>query len=104
MGGVKSMLPDDWEPGPNDEEEEWLEIELPKKKYLCVGSGDVEAHWLHRWYKVPHKDCVMYHAKNPFELDERYAHLIPLTVRPDGIYDIKVAKTAHLLNGEKRWQ
>ena len=32
MGYVKSMLPDDWEPGPNDEEEEWLEIELPKKK------------------------------------------------------------------------
>ena len=53
---------------------------------------------------MPHKDCVMYHAKNPFELDERYAHLIPLTVRPDGVYDIKVAKTEHLLNGEKRWQ
>ena len=107
MGGVKSMLPDDWEPEPNEEAaeyDEWVEQELPKKKYLCVGSGDVEAHWLHRWYKVPHKDCVMYHAKNPFELDERYAHLIPLTVRPDGVYDIKVAKTEHLLNGEKRWQ
>ena len=109
MGGVKRMLPwDDWEKKeePNEEEEwtEWVEQELPKKKYLCIGSGDIEAHWLHRWDKVPEKDCVMYHDNNPFELDEIYAHLIPLTVRPDGVYDIKVAKTEHLLNGEKRWQ
>ena len=96
MGYVKSMLPEDWEPG-----ESHSYLELPKKKYLCIGSGDVEAHWLHRWYKVPYKECVMYHANNPFELDERYAHLIQLTVRSDGIYDIKVAKTEHLLNGEK---
>ena len=107
MGGVKRSLPDDWgQEEPNDEDgwDEWVEQELPKKKYLCIGSGDIEAHWLHRWYKVPEKDCVMYHDNNPFELDEIYAHLIPLTVRPDGIYDIKVAKTEHLLNGEKRWQ
>ena len=104
MGGVKRSLPDNWGQEEPDGEDEWIEQELPKKKYLCIGSGDVEAHWLHRWYKVPHKDCVMYHEGNPFEIDERYAHLIPLTVRPDGVYDIKVAKTEHLLNGEKRWQ
>jgi hypothetical protein len=101
MGGVKRSLPDNWgQEGPN-EEEEWVEQELPKKKYLCVGSGDVEAHWLHRWYKVPYEECIMCHEDNPFEIQERYTHLIPLTVRSDGIYDIKVAKTEHLLNGEK---
>ena len=37
MGYVKSMLPDDWEPEPNEEAaeyDEWVEQELPKKKYL----------------------------------------------------------------------
>jgi len=106
MGGVKRSLPDNWgQEGPNEEDgwDEWVEMlqELPKKKYLCIGSGDVEAHWLHRWYKVPHEECVMYHESNPFEMDEKFNHLIPLTVRSDGIYDIKVAKTEHLLNGEK---
>jgi len=98
MGGVKRSLPDNWGQEEPDGEDEWAEQELPKKKYLCIGSDNVEAHWLHRWYKVPHKDCVMYHEGNPFEIDESYAHLIRLTVRSNGIYDIKIAKTEHLLN------
>ena len=105
MGGVKRSLPDNWEQeGPN-EEEEWVEQELPKKKYLCVGSGDVEAQWLPRWYKVPHEECIFYYNnyiyKQQGPSDIQYNNLIELTVRSDGIYDIKVAKTEHLLNGEK---
>jgi hypothetical protein len=69
------------------------------KKYLCIGSGNVEAHWLYRWYKVPFEECVIYHESNPFELEKKYTNLIRLTVRPNQDYDIKIAKTEHLLNG-----
>ena len=69
------------------------------KKYLCIGSGDIEAHWIHRWYKVPFEECILYHDSNVFDIEEGHTHLIPLTIRPDGDYDIKIAKTEHLLNG-----
>lgn len=111
MSYIKNLLPDDWEitPDPN-EEKEWIEAEMTNttKKYLCIGSGDVEAHWLYRWYKVPYEECVLYHDSNAFrsiiekDLKNKYAHLLPLTVRPDGDYEqhLKILKTEKLLYGE----
>jgi len=69
------------------------------KKYLCIGSGNIEAHWLPRWYKVPFEECILYHDSNVFDIEEQHTHLIPLIIRPNGNYDIRIAKTEHLLNG-----
>jgi hypothetical protein len=101
MSYIKNFLPEEEDdPGPN-EEEEWVEKELPKKKYLCIGTDNIEAHWLQRWYKVPYIECVFYHDTNVFNIDKLYDNLIRLTVRPDGDYEqyLKILKTERLLNG-----
>jgi hypothetical protein len=79
------------------------------KKYMCVGNSKIQAEWLPRWYEVPFKECLFateYVRKN---LNKAAALLhddtlilktyIILKPRLDKNYDIKIAKTEHLLNG-----
>jgi hypothetical protein len=77
------------------------------KKYLCIGDGAIEAAWLPRWYKVPVEECVFQDSNEGyFELPNypdwyliRNKKLVILKPRPNKDYDIKIAKTEHLLNG-----
>ena len=74
-------------------------------KYLCIKNKKmgVEAEWLPRWYNVPFEECIM--IKNEDSPNARgYFHdfekkYIILRARLDNNYDIKIAKTEHLLNG-----
>jgi len=78
------------------------------KKYLCIGTSKVASEWLPRWYGVPYEECVMSRIPHAFktilekDLKSEYAHLIPLTVIPNGCYKqhLKILKTERLLNGE----
>ena len=107
MGYVKSMLPDGWEPTPN-EEEEWMENLLrsnPGKKYICVGTDKVEAEWLQRWYKIPHDECIFFSSQNDWaKLVKNTPGVNHLVLRPlpkgtDYVHYLKILKTEHLLNG-----
>ena len=77
------------------------------KKYLCIGTNKVPAEWLPRWYEVPYEECVMSRIPHAFktilekDLKSEYAHLIPLTVIPNGCYKqhLKILKTERLLDG-----
>ena len=71
------------------------------KKYLCLRDDKVEAEWLPRWYGVPFDECEFVHSSY-----DQYPSgwfdgtpLIILKPRLDNNYDIKIAKTEHLLNG-----
>ena len=91
MSYIKHSLPDDWElPDP------------PTKKYICIGTKEIQAKWLPRWYKVPYQECLF--AGKFRKFSTRYAkqnHLIELTYRPHGDYKqhLKILKTEKLLNG-----
>ena len=94
MSYIKNSLPDDWEPDPS-------KYQSPKN-YLCIGTKEIQAKWLPRWYKVPYQECLF--AGEFRKFSNRYAkqnHLIELTYRPDGDYTehLKILKTEHLLNG-----
>jgi hypothetical protein len=94
MSYIKSLLPDDWEP----------KYQSPKK-YLCIGTEEVEAQWLPRWYGVPFDECC-FPEKIPSKhiRDDviEYTPLIKLTYRSDGDYEehLKILKTERLLNGK----
>jgi hypothetical protein len=80
------------------------------KKYLCIGNDTVEAEWLPRWYNVPYEECVfatkdknknyLFHQNQSFTLSPDPDTLIKLHIRPNKNYDIKIAKTEHLLQGD----
>lgn len=126
MGGVKRMLPDDWGDKQHDEpnEEEicfvMSEQELQRSKYLCIGTEEVEAKWLPRWYGVPHTECAFTFAAGIYE-DEidlgsrsylgiygmhpdaiKQSNIIRLPVLPKGSdykQKLKELKLEKLLNG-----
>jgi len=100
MGYVKSMLPEDWEPP------ELGRFLGNKIKYLCIGSEQVEAEWLSRWYKVPEDECVYRKYSKLFggvnKNEYANCNLIELIPLPEGSdYDqkFKELKTEKLLNG-----
>ena len=93
MSYIKNSLPDDWEPDPS-------KYQSPKN-YLCIGTKEIQAKWLPRWYKVPCQECLF--AGEFRKFSTRYAeqnHLIELTYRPHGDYKqhLKILKTERLLN------
>jgi len=95
MSYIKNSLPDDWEPERN--------YQSPKN-YVCIGTEEIEAKWLPRWYEVPFDECCF-----PGEIPSKHIRddvikatpLIKLTYRPDGDYEehLKILKTERLLNG-----
>lgn len=112
MGGVKRMLPDDWENKQHDEpsdEEIWFDMseqELNRAKYLCIGNKEVEAKWLPRWYGVPHTECAFtnefepVYAMHPDAI--KRSNILQLTVLPKGSdykQKLKELKLEKLLNG-----
>ena len=97
MSYIKSLLPDDWEP----------KYQSPKK-YLCIGTEEVEAQWLPRWYNVLYDECdfatltdshwfLDVHPRDYNHIDD----LMILHYRPDGDYEehLKILKTERLLDG-----
>ena len=76
-------------------------LKYQKYKYLCIGNDKVRAEWLPRWYKIPFEEClckksIHFNTNVPASIIDK---LLILKPRLDKNYDIKIAKTEHLLNG-----
>ena len=111
MGYVKSMLPDDWEPGPNDEEYEYNQSR--KYKYLCrsgVFNPNIRDKWLPRWYDIPFEECLFSsdwedtsgYIESDWRKKAEMENVMLLTDLPKGTnykQHLKILKTESLLNG-----
>jgi len=73
------------------------------KKYVCIGTKEIEAQWLPRWYGVSHDECIFCKYNELFEQDyPQQQWLIELTpLNKGGNYKqhLKILKTERLLNG-----
>jgi hypothetical protein len=97
----KDFLPEDTV----NEQQEWFENELSKSTlmYICIGTKEVEAQWLQRWYGVPHDACIFisYSDNSNPEWDMRSSHIVlrPLPEGSDYKQHLKILKTEKLLSG-----
>ena len=79
-----------------------MKIAKPKNlkiaKYLCIGNDTIEAQWLPRWYNVPFDQCIFLDEGADLTVTNN-DYLIVLRPCLNKNYDIKTARTEHLLNG-----
>ena len=113
MGAYKRLLDDEdtQHDEPNEEEICFVmsEQELQRSKYLCIGTEEVEAKWLPRWYGVPHTECAFTNEFEPATALHpdaiKQSNIIRLPVLPKGSdykQKLKELKLEKLLNGNNR--
>ena len=94
MSYIKHSLPDDWNTEP---------FHSAHVKYICIGTKEIEAQWLQRWYGVPHKECyfIQYTSTQSADTYMHSSHIVlkPLPEGSDYKQKLKELKTERLLNG-----